>query len=103
MATVYLSFTLMLMIGLQIEHYQNVFNRDLIWFPVPAEAMQAAGFIQKDQPGIWESQHEGVTVDLLVPETLGGRPGKGSHLRENLTSKSKLILFGILTLITSCL
>jgi hypothetical protein len=44
--------------------------------PVLAEAMLAAGFIQREQPGIWESQCEGVTVDLLVPETLGGRPGK---------------------------
>ncbi len=44
--------------------------------PVLAEAMQAAGFTQTGQPGIWKSQQEGVTVDLLVPETLGGRPGK---------------------------
>jgi hypothetical protein len=44
--------------------------------PVLAEAMQAAGFTQTEQPGIWKSQQEGVTVDLLVPETLGGRPGK---------------------------
>ena len=44
--------------------------------PVLAEAMQAAGFTQTEQPGIWKSQQEGVTVDLLVPEMLGGRPGK---------------------------
>ena len=44
--------------------------------PVLAEAMQAAGFTQTEQPGIWKSQQEGVTVDLLIPETLGGRPGK---------------------------
>ena len=44
--------------------------------PVLAEAMQAAGFTQTEQPGIWESRQEGVMVDLLVPEALGGRPGK---------------------------
>ncbi len=44
--------------------------------PVLAEAMLAAGFTQTEQPGIWESRQEGVTVDLLVPEALGGRPGK---------------------------
>src|SRR2546421_5484708 len=49
--------------------------------PVLAEAMRTAGFTQKDQPGIWESQQEGVTVDLLVPEMLGGRPGRrAAHL-----------------------
>ena len=44
--------------------------------PVLAEAMQAAGFTQTEQPGIWTSRQGGVTVDLLVPESLGGRPGK---------------------------
>ncbi len=38
--------------------------------------MQAAGFTQTEQPGIWESRQEGVTVDLLVPEALGGHLGK---------------------------
>ena len=49
--------------------------------PVLAEAMRAAGFTQTEQPGIWKSRQEGVTVDLLVPEMLGGRPGKRAAYR----------------------
>ena len=44
--------------------------------PLIAEAMLAAGFTRTEQPGIWESRQERATVDLLVPDALGGRPGK---------------------------
>ena len=41
-------------------------------------AMQQAGFTPGDQPGMWKTQFTGVTIDLLVPEAVGGRPGKRS-------------------------
>lgn len=45
-------------------------------------AMQAAGFTRGVQPGIWNTQQAGVTIDLLVPEAVGGRPGKrAAHLK----------------------
>lgn len=48
----------------------------------PLEAvMQQAGFTPGTQPGIWNTQQAGVTIDLLVPEAVGGRPGKrAAHL-----------------------
>jgi hypothetical protein len=45
-------------------------------------AMHAAGFTPGIQPGIWNTQQAGVTIDLLVPEAVGGRPGKrAAHLQ----------------------
>jgi hypothetical protein len=45
-------------------------------------AMQSAGFTPGMQPGIWNTRAAGVTIDLLVPEAVGGRPGKrAAHLK----------------------
>ena len=41
--------------------------------------MQNAGYILNDQPGIYR-RDDGVQVDLLVPEAVGGRSGRGASL-----------------------
>jgi len=48
------------------------------------DAMRAAGFqAAPDQIGIWVRQGEGVTVDLLVPEAVGGPGRRGARLAEH--------------------
>jgi hypothetical protein len=47
--------------------------------PLVAQAMGAAGFVATDQPGAWLSA-DGVQVDLMVPEAIAGRQGKGADL-----------------------
>lgn len=42
--------------------------------------MQAAGFARQQDPGIWKSVKHGFTVDLLVPETLGGAGRRSARL-----------------------
>lgn len=44
------------------------------------QTMQAAGFVRQQDPGIWKSAHSGYTVDLLVPETLGGIGKRAARL-----------------------
>ena len=43
------------------------------------DAMQDAGYGLTDQPGIYR-RDDGVQVDLLVPEAVGGRIGRGAGL-----------------------
>lgn len=44
--------------------------------PALEQAMEGKGFTrEQNQPGIWRSQRENVTVDLMVPEAVGG-PGR---------------------------
>lgn len=50
----------------------------LLDLPVLAEALAAANFTS-DQPGIWKGANGG-TVDLLVPEALGGSGRRGARL-----------------------
>ena len=47
--------------------------------PQIIDAMQNAGYILTDQPGIYR-RDDGVQVDLLVPEAVGGRIGRGAGL-----------------------
>ena len=47
--------------------------------PKVIDAMQNAGYGLTDQPGIYR-RDDGVQVDLLVPETVGGRVGRGAGL-----------------------
>ena len=47
--------------------------------PRVIDAMQDAGYILTDQPGIYR-RDDGIQVDLLVPEAVGGRYGRGANL-----------------------
>ena len=47
--------------------------------PRVIDAMQNAGYSLTDQPGIYR-RGDGVQVDLLVPEAVGGRAGRGAGL-----------------------
>ena len=47
--------------------------------PKIIDAMQTAGYSLTDQPGIYR-RDDGVQVDLLVPEAVGGRTGRGAGL-----------------------
>ena len=47
--------------------------------PRVIDAMRNAGFGLTDQPGIYR-RDDGVQVDLLVPEAVGGRTGRGTGL-----------------------
>ena len=47
--------------------------------PRVIDAMRNAGFGLTDQPGIYR-RDDGVQVDLLVPEAVGGRSGRGAGL-----------------------
>lgn len=47
--------------------------------PLILDAMQSVGFTLTDQPGIYRNG-QGAQVDLLVPERLGGRTGRGAGL-----------------------
>lgn len=47
--------------------------------PRVIDAMQNAGYGLTDQPGIYR-RDDGVQVDLLVPEAVGGRTGRGAGL-----------------------
>ena len=47
--------------------------------PRVIDAMQHAGYSLTDQPGIYR-RDDGVQVDLLVPEAVGGRTGRGAGL-----------------------
>ena len=44
-----------------------------------SDAMTSGGFMATQQPGIWAS-HRGVTVDLLVPQSLSGGGARGARL-----------------------
>ena len=48
--------------------------------PALADALQAAGFSPRDQPGIWESSRNGIEVDLLVPASVAGTGRRGADL-----------------------
>lgn len=48
--------------------------------PELVQTMQAAGFVRQQDPGIWKSIHNGFTVDLLVPEALGGTGRRAARL-----------------------
>lgn len=43
--------------------------------PMLGDLLKAAGFLKGAQPGMWHSP-EGVRIDLMVPEAIGGRPGR---------------------------
>ena len=47
--------------------------------PRVIDAMRNAGYSLTDQPGIYR-RDDGVQVDLLVPEAVGGRSGRGASL-----------------------
>ena len=51
--------------------------------PAIETAMQAAGFLQPDQPGQWVGEREGVqvTVDLMVPAAVGGVGRRAARLK----------------------
>ena len=51
----------------------------LVGNPKIIDAMEGAGFTVADQPGIYRRE-DGVQVDLLVPEAVGGRKGRGAEL-----------------------
>lgn len=48
--------------------------------PALADALQVAGFVPRDQPGIWESGRYGIEVDLLVPAAVAGEGRRGADL-----------------------
>mgnify|MGYP001358456642 CR=1 FL=1 len=49
--------------------------------PKLEEAMGKAGFVpDPEQIGIWRGEHEGVSVDLLVPAAVGGAGRRGARL-----------------------
>ena len=48
--------------------------------PEILKALQAGGFERLQDPGIWKSARNDVTVDLLVPETLGGGGRRAARL-----------------------
>lgn len=58
-------------IGLRVE--------GLLSEPALGAAMRTAGFSTTDQPGTWVNA-DGVAVDLLVPESLGGPGRRGARL-----------------------
>ncbi|MBW1811474.1 MAG: hypothetical protein JRJ87_25015 [Deltaproteobacteria bacterium] len=47
--------------------------------PLLEDAMHKAGFELTDQPGIWISNDK-ITIDLLVPESIGGKGRRGARL-----------------------
>jgi hypothetical protein len=47
--------------------------------PLLEDALRGAGFELTDQPGIWLSKEE-ITIDLLVPESMGGKGRRGAQL-----------------------
>ena len=51
----------------------------LVQNPMIIDAMENAGYTLTDQPGIYKNE-DGVQVDLLVPEAVGGRKGRGAEL-----------------------
>ena len=51
----------------------------LVEEPRIIDAMKNAGFTLTDQPGIYKTE-SGLQVDLLVPEAMGGRRGRGAEL-----------------------
>ena len=51
----------------------------LVEDPRIIDAMANAGYTLTDQPGIYRRE-DGVQVDLLVPEAVGGRKGRGAQL-----------------------
>jgi len=52
--------------------------------PKLAEAMHAAGFVEKDQQvGTWISCREGTAIDLMVPEAVGGAGSRAARLGEH--------------------
>ena len=51
----------------------------LVEDPRLVDAMGQAGYTLTDQPGIYKRE-DGVQVDLLVPEAVGGRKGRGAEL-----------------------
>ena len=48
--------------------------------PAILKALDAAGFERLQDPGIWKSARNDVTVDLLVPEILGGGGRRAARL-----------------------
>lgn len=51
----------------------------LVSDPRIPEAMEDAGYALADQPGMYQRK-DGAQVDLLVPEAVGGRRGRGADL-----------------------
>jgi hypothetical protein len=47
--------------------------------PLLESALRGAGFELSDQPGIWLNKDE-VSIDLLVPESMGGKGRRGARL-----------------------
>jgi hypothetical protein len=62
--------------------------------PPLKEAMEAGGLRLTDQPGIWQTP-EGLQVDLLVPEKLGGPGRRGARLGPSHGSKSARKVAGL--------
>ena len=57
-----------------------VVNPDLLGnVPLLEDALRGAGFELIGQPGIWQSK-ESISIDLLVPESLGGKGRRGARL-----------------------
>lgn len=52
--------------------------------------MASAGFLRTDQPGIWKS-HSTVTIDLLVPESLGGIGRRGARLEGHADNSARKV------------
>lgn len=48
--------------------------------PALADALEAAGYFPRDQPGIWEDRRNGIEVDLLVPASIAGAGRRGADL-----------------------
>ena len=49
--------------------------------PELVQTLQSAGFERQQDPGIWRSARSTVTVDLLVPEAMGGGGRRAARLR----------------------
>lgn len=49
--------------------------------PALEEAMRTARFSPTDQPGIWASTQDQITVDLLVPDAVGGPGRRAARLK----------------------
>ncbi len=54
--------------------------RNLADKPQLDQIMGQAGFVLSDQPGIWRGK-DSISVDLLVPEILGGKGRRGARLK----------------------
>lgn len=66
----------------------SISPRDLADTPHLEELLMAAQFVQGTQPGSWRS-HDGVIVDLMVPEELAGNGSRSADLSPHAKSSAR--------------